>query len=129
MFVRGDPEAIRILPSTRLEGDLYALMQAYVDQRRRSDTRSYRPEPVKAYALEAARDRLRGLLPELTRWTSLTGVAPQPALGMVSAPSRASYLASTLSASLELVREGALEARQLEAFAEIYLRSRRGGGD
>jgi segregation and condensation protein A len=36
-------------------------------------------------------------------------------------------LASTLSASLELVREGALEARQLEAFADVYLRSRRGG--
>ena len=39
-------------------------------------------------------------------------------------PSRASYLASTLSASLELVKEGALEARQLEAFADIYLRAR-----
>lgn len=127
VFVRGDPDAIRILPSTRLEGDLYALMQAYVDQRRRSDTRSYRPEPMKAYALEAARDRLRSLLPELARWTSLTGVAPHPASGTESSPSRASYVASTLSASLELVREGALEARQLEAFSEIYLRSRRGG--
>lgn len=40
-------------------------------------------------------------------------------------PSRASYVASTLSASLELVKEGALEARQLEAFAEIYLRRRK----
>ena len=39
-------------------------------------------------------------------------------------PSRASFLASTLSASLELVREGDLEARQLEAFADIYLRAR-----
>jgi segregation and condensation protein A len=44
-----------------------------------------------------------------------------------TAPSRASYVASTLSASLELVREGALEARQLEAFADIYLRTRPGG--
>jgi segregation and condensation protein A len=41
-------------------------------------------------------------------------------------PSRASYLASTLSAGLELVKEGALEARQLEAFADIYLRTRKG---
>jgi segregation and condensation protein A len=39
-------------------------------------------------------------------------------------PSRASYLASTLSASLELVKEGAMEARQLEAFADIYIRAR-----
>jgi len=42
-------------------------------------------------------------------------------------PSRASYLASTLSASLELIKDGALEAKQLEAFAEIYLRSREHG--
>ena len=57
------------------------------------------------------------------RWTPLTGVAPMgaPSVG----PSRASYVASTLSASLELVKEGALEARQLEAFADIYLRARR----
>ena len=39
-------------------------------------------------------------------------------------PRRASYLASTLSASLEMVREGELEARQLDCFAEIYLRAR-----
>ena len=42
----------------------------------------------------------------------------------VGEPSRASFLASTLSASLELVKEGVLEARQAEAFAELYLRSR-----
>lgn len=125
VFVRGDPEAIRILPSTRLEGDLYALMQAYVDQRRRSETRSYRPLPPQAYPLEAARDRLRALLPELARWTSLNGLAPHPSSGSADQPSRASFVASTLSASLELVREGALEARQLEAFSDIYLRSRR----
>ena len=124
VFVRGDPEALKIAPSTRLEGDLYALMQAYVEQRRRSDTRSYRPAQPRAYALEAARDRLRSLLPELGRWTALSGVAPLPPAGVEEAPSRASYVASTLSASLELVREGALEARQLEAFADIYLRRR-----
>jgi segregation and condensation protein A len=39
-------------------------------------------------------------------------------------PSRASYLASTLAAGLELVREGELEARQAEHFADLYLRAR-----
>ena len=129
VFMRGDPDALKILPSTRLEGDLYTLMQAYVTQRRRTDTRSYQPAPPKAYALETARDRLRGLLPELGRWTPLAGVAPRPPAhaDAETAPSRASYVASTLSASLELVREGTLEARQLEAFADIYLRTRPGG--
>jgi segregation and condensation protein A len=30
-----------------------------------------------------------------------------------------------MSAGLELVKDGALEARQLEAFADIYLRARK----
>ena len=46
------------------------------------------------------------------------------ALTIPHQPSRASYLASTLSASLELVKEGAMEARQLEHFSDLYLRSR-----
>lgn len=126
VFGRGDPEAIRIIPSMRIEGDLYSLMDAYLDQRRREENRHYAPRPPRAYPLEAARDRLRSLLPELDRWTPLAGVAPIRT-GAGEGPSRASYLASTLSASLELVKEGALEARQLEAFADLYLRARHEG--
>ncbi len=123
VFGRGDPEAIRIVPSTRLEGDLYGLMSAYIEQRRKEQGRHYTPRVQQAYPLEDARDRLRHLLPELERWTPLTGVAPLKPSG--EGPTQASYVASTLSASLELVKEGALEARQLEAFADIYLRARK----
>ena len=122
VFGRGDPEAVRILPSGRIEGDLYTLMSAYIGQRRKEQARRYTPAPPQAYALEDARERLRRLLPELARWTPLAGVAPFAPEGQ--GPSRASYVASTLSASLELVKDGALEARQLEAFADIYLRAR-----
>ena len=70
-----------------------------------------RPAAPQSYPLEDARERLRRLLPDLGRWTPLAGVAPMgsPTAG----PSRASYVASTLSASLELIREGELEARQM----------------
>ena len=124
VFVRGDPEAIKVIPSGRIEGDLYSLMSAYIGQRTREASRRYSPAVPTAYPLEEARDRLRRLLPELGRWTALTGVAPFGSADQ--GPSRASYIASTLSAGLELVKEGALEARQLEAFADIYLRSRAG---
>jgi segregation and condensation protein A len=122
VFGRGDPEAIKVIPSGLLEGDLYGLMSAYIGQRTKEASRRYTPAPPRAYPLEEARDRLRRLLPELDRWTPLAGVAP---FGPVDhGPSRASFVASTLSASLELVKEGALEARQLEAFADVYLRAR-----
>jgi segregation and condensation protein A len=122
VFVRGDPEAIRVIPSGRIEGDLYILMSAYIGQRTKEASRTYTPRAPTAYPLEDARERLRRLLPDLDRWTPLAGVAPFGPEG--HGPSRASYVASTLSASLELVKEGALEARQLEAFADIYLRTR-----
>lgn len=129
VFVRGDPEAIKVIPSTRVEGDLYALMDAYLSQRKKEEGRRYAPRPPQAYPLEEARDRLRSMLPELERWTPLGGIAPQRSSRAVGGegPSQASYLASTLSASLELVKEGQLEARQLEAFADIYLRARTDG--
>lgn len=129
VFMRGDPQAIQIIPSTRLEGDLYGLMSAYISQRRKDHGRAYTPATPKAYPLEDARQRLRDMLPDLSRWTSLSGVAPMEGAFERPAgqgPSRASFVASTLSASLELVREGALEARQLEAFADLYLRAKRG---
>jgi len=128
VFGRGDPEAIKVIPSGRIEGDLYGLMSAYIAQRTKEASRIYTPAAPSTYPLEEARERLRRLLPELERWTPLTGVAPfGPGHGGLGGqgPSRASYVASTLSAGLELVKEGALEARQLEAFADIYLRTRK----
>jgi segregation and condensation protein A len=41
---------------------------------------------------------------------------------------RATALASSLAATLELVREGAMEVHQSAAFAPIYLRKRMAGG-
>jgi segregation and condensation protein A len=122
VFTRGDPQAVRIVSNHRLEGDLYGLMTAYIEQRKRVRSDHYRPPPQQAYRLDDARDRLRGLLPELVRWTPLSGVAPET---KDTGPTRASCVASTLSASLELVREGNLEARQLDHFQEVYLRARK----
>jgi len=120
VFTRGDPEAVSVVSHSRMQGDLRALMAAYVQPRTRLEQRTYRPKPMDYYRLDDARDRLRGLLPGLTHWTSLGRVAPRAGR---EGPSRRSYLASTLSASLELVREGELEARQLAPHDEIYLRA------
>ncbi len=126
VFGRGDPEAIKVVPSGRIEGDLYGLMSAYISQRTRESSRRYTPAVPTAYPLEEARDRLRRLLPDLERWTPLAGVAPFGSSSTTGqGPTRASYVASTLSAGLELVKEGTLEARQLEAFADIYLRTKK----
>jgi len=121
VFTRGDPEAVTVISDTRFEGNLFALVQAYAGQVRKEAARHYRPEAPRVYALDDARERLRLELPRLRAWTSLDSLAPA---SDGQGPSRASCVASTLSAGLELVKEGALEARQLEHFADIYLRTR-----
>jgi segregation and condensation protein A len=126
VFTRGDPEALTVIPSDRIDASLYELMAAYVMQRRREEQRHYNPgQRVEAFALEAARDWLRDVLPRLEQWTPLEQVAPVRQGG--EGPSQASFTASTLSASLELVKEGAMDVKQAEAFAELYLK-RRGRG-
>lgn len=122
VFTRGDPEAMTVVSSTRFEGNLFALVQAYAGQVKKEAARRYQPAQLKVYALDDARIRLKAELPRLKTWTSMSAIAPQP---YGDGPNRASYLASTLSASLELVKLGDLEARQLEHFAELYLRARR----
>ncbi|HYD26293.1 ScpA family protein [Brevundimonas sp.] len=126
VFTRGDPEALVIIPSDRIDASLYELMAAYVTQRRREEQRHYNPgQRVEAFGLEAARDWLRDILPRLEEWTPLERVAPEK--HGEAGPSQASFTASTLSASLELVKEGAMDVKQAEAFAELYLK-RRGKG-
>lgn len=103
-----------------VELTLTELLRAMVGHSVRRQAQRYAPRTPKAYPLEAARDRLREQLPSLDGWTGLRRVAPVEADGA----GRASCLASTLAASLELIREGVLDARQAEAFAELLLRRR-----
>lgn len=125
VFTRGDPEATVIIPSDRVDASLYELMAAYVAQRRREERRNYAPgQRVEAFQLEAARDWLRSMMPRLGDWTPLDQVAPIREDEDGEGPSQASYTASTLSASLELVKEGAMDVRQAEAFAELFLKRR-----
>lgn len=128
VFTRGDPEATVIVPSDRIDASLYDLMAAYVTQRRREQARHYNPtQRIEAFPLEAARDWLREIMPRLDDWTPLAQVAPQG--DEAGGPSTASYVASTLSASLELVKEGGMDVKQAAAFDPLYLRRRAQGPD
>jgi len=128
VFPRGDPEARLIIPSGKLEANVFDLMTAYVTQRRKEVERSYDPtRRVEAYSLEDARDNLRAQLPKLSNWTALEEVAPNPGDFQprgAGGPKRVSYLASTLSATLELTKEGQLQIQQLGTFETLYMRKR-----
>jgi segregation and condensation protein A len=120
VFARGDSEQVTVVSTHKLEGDLSDLMSAYVSIRVRARHQAYQPSLFPAYRLDDARDWLKRLLPNLRDWTTLTSAAPDaPREG----PWRASALASTLSAALEMAREGELEVQQAAHFTPIYLRA------
>jgi segregation and condensation protein A len=73
------------------------------------------------WSLKDARDLLTRLVGELGDWTALDQFLTQY---LASPEDRATAIASSFAASLELIREGALEARQDHAFAPLYLRGR-----
>ena len=125
VFGRGDPEEARIVSTTRVCGDLYELMDAYGSPSRKREVQPHVHAPSAA-----------GLRPGRGARSPARSAAGAAALDAAdrrgaheasgaAAATRASFVASTLSASLELVREGDLEARQLDHFAEIYLRRKR----
>ncbi len=125
VFGRGAGEDRPVRAASGLQENLYDLMSAYAAARLRPLAAQYHPPArVEAYPLEAARERLHHLLPRLRDWTPLDQVALDPIGRDEEGPSRASYLASTFSAGLEMTRDGALELRQLQAFAALYLRAR-----
>lgn len=123
VFGRGDPEALTVHSSDRIEGDLYALVSVYAAQRRAERDRTYRPATPNCYRLDDARERLREMAPRIRDWAPLTALTPRP---IAAGPSQASLTASTFSAGLELVREGDLDVRQASPLADLYLRARAG---
>ena len=122
--------ATTALASRAPEADLLQLVLAYAGQRRRRAAMSYPAQArSEAYPLEDARTLLRDWLGRRAEWTALEAIAPR-ARAIISptvspcGPTRASYVASTFAASLEMAREGDLELRQAGAFADLYVRAR-----
>ncbi len=123
VFTRGAPELARGRADGRPEADLYDLITAYAAQRLKTFTGRYQARArIEAYPLDSARERLRRLAVKLDGWTALARLAPSP--NAFGGPTRASYLASTFAAGLEIAKEGELELQQDRSFSELWVRRR-----
>ena len=123
VFGRGDPEPIAEIKRPQWSATLYDLISAYAVERQRHALRRVRLAKRKVWSLVEAREALQRLVGATGDWSRLD----EYLIAFVVEPSmRASVLASSLAASLELVREGAVEIQQSGPFAPIYLRKRAG---
>ncbi len=121
VFRRGDPEPITDIKTPEWTATLYDLLSAYAAQRQQSALAHVRFKQRTVWSLQEARDALQRLIGQASDWSRLDHYL----IAYLVEPSmRATMFASSLAATLELVREGLIEVHQQGAFAPIYLRKR-----
>ncbi|MBT3764486.1 MAG: segregation/condensation protein A [Rhodospirillaceae bacterium] len=120
-YDRGDPEEFVTNWKTVIDVTLYDLLKAYGDQASRAKgDGTLHIEPWELFSVEDALSRLRKLVGHVPDWSELSKFLPE---GMKDGISTRSAVASTLSASLEMAKEGKLKIRQDGTFAPIYIRA------
>ncbi len=126
VFARGMPEPVSITRHALWEADLYQLLRAYSAQRERGIPAEYSPHHRTVWALQEAREILERLIGQSYEWIALDTYLAEY---LAKPEERATALASSFSASLELVRLGQVELRQNAAFAPLLMRRRQGEGE
>ena len=121
VFARGMPETVIVERHNTYSATLYDLLSAYASQRQRQAVTSVQIAKRGVWSLKEAREILARMVGELSDWTALDMFLIRY---LASPAERTTAIASSFAASLELVREGALEVRQDAAFAPLYLRAR-----
>jgi segregation and condensation protein A len=128
VFARGMPEGTRTIRERQFGAEIYDLLKAYADQRKRTTVK--RAHVVKrrvVWSIKEARQRLERMVGESTGgWLQLDLFLEQylgaPELGRTA-------LASSFGATLEMAREGLIEIRQETPFAPLYMRRREPGAE
>jgi len=122
VFGRGMPEPVKVVKLRSHTDTLYDLLTAYAHERiRKLGGKAYKPKEIQVLLIEEARERIERMLGKLPDWSALGRLIP---MDWSSGRRRASALASTLLACLELARDGRVEIRQLKPFDEIYVKDR-----
>ena len=121
IFPRGNPESIAEIRHPKFTATLFDLLTAYSAQRQQRVLATVHLTKRTVWSLSEARASLERLIGIADDWSCLD----EYLLNYVVDPSqKATVFASSFAAALELVREGAMELNQKEAFAPLYFRKR-----
>ena len=121
VFPRGAPEGMDVVNTPVYELSLYDVLKSYADNRRRAKASQLTIEASSLHSLSDAIERMRGLIGNLTNWTALSAFLPN---GFMDGVVLRSGIASTFSASLEMVKEGRVEIRQSGSFGPIFVKKK-----
>ncbi|MEL7480546.1 MAG: ScpA family protein [Pseudomonadota bacterium] len=124
VFLRGMPEQPKVIKHTEYDTTVYHLTQAFgAIRKRREEARPHRVEKQLVLPLEAARQSLKSVIPDLEDWETLDAIRLKVVQPGTDLPER-SIAASMFSAALELARDGDVDMRQSAHFEPIYLKSK-----
>ena len=119
IFPRGQAEDIAQIRHPRFTATLYDLLSAYAVQRQSRVLASVHMARRTVWSLSEARASLERLVGIAEEWSVLDDYL----LAYVVDPAqRATVMASSFAAALELVREGTMDLSQKQAFAPLYFR-------
>lgn len=125
-FGFGQPAGLKTSFNATYKDTLYDLLKAYGDIRRRAEAANYELPVFNIMTMEEAVDRMTKMLGNLPKsgpfsvWTTLQSFLPERITDPLL---MRSSLASTLTAGLELAKQGKVEIRQDGLFRPIYLRT------
>lgn len=125
VFARGMPEIVKTTRETTYTAEIYDLLKAYADQRRRTIKVVHVVKARRVWSIKDARVRLEKLIGAgASDWTQLDLFFEQY---LPKGEEERTALASSFGATLEMAREGLVELRQDEPFSPIYMRRREPG--
>lgn len=125
VFARGMPEGIKTIRETEWTAQVYDLLKAYAEQRKRTVVVTHVVKARRVWSIKEARLRLEKLVGgAVGSWAQLDLFIEQY---LPHTEEDRTVLASSFGATLEMAREGLVELRQDEPFAPIYIRKRENG--
>jgi segregation and condensation protein A len=119
VFLRGLPEPISLEGAPQWRASLYEFLSAYASRRQKQALTRVTVRQRVVWSLARARSEVEKLAGRALDWTALD---PYLANFCVTPEMRRTVTASTLSASLEMAREGTIAIRQDEAFAPLWIK-------
>jgi segregation and condensation protein A len=125
VFPRGMPEGVKLVRETEWTAEIFDLLKAYSELRRRTIKIGHVVKARKVWSIKEARQRLERLVgASAGDWTQLELLLEQY---LPKGEEERTARASSFGASLEMAREGLVELRQDAPFAPIYMRRRHEG--
>ncbi len=120
VFDRGSPEPLVFETKREYADNLIDLLKAYAERRQKKMRhQSYTVHKLRAFTVKEARSVLERLVGAMNDWGPMDRWLAEY---LADPEMKRSVMASSFTASLELVREGVVEIRQEAAFKPIYMR-------